>query len=321
MNNKYDMMETLRTIKNDPELTASQKYFLVTCVMSADNKTGKVKNSQENLAHYAQINFKTVSKWLNKHPEVMKYFISKKRGRMLDLWFVPVTLEVSLHDTRPSKMREELDNTPSEMEYSEDDESNTPPEMEEQTVTDELQSDTPSEIPNTPSEVEPSTSSSTLSSTNAPAAQDFVDDSLAKEDDDISLVVIDDASPLLEVNDAVPSLPVVEVTPGDDVEKDAPAASEDEHDDDYWLNYDPFDEPAKVVLEIEKPSGNGGVPDNIMNILNNSDNVEEAVRLYLDPEFRADRAEDDEMRAAWARDYAYQPKNAMAVTNSHDDEW
>ena len=149
---KFDLMNTQSTIQNDPDLTASQKAFLFVAARCTNNDNSKVKNSQENLAHYAQINFKTVSKWLTKHEEVRKYFIMKKRGRMLDLWFKEeVPLTARLFDTLPSRLRDEASNTPSEVEY--------------QTVTEQSQSDTPSEIPNTPSEVEPSTLTSTSSST------------------------------------------------------------------------------------------------------------------------------------------------------------
>jgi hypothetical protein len=166
LNMKFDLMNTQKTIQNDPDLTPAQKGFLFVASRCTDNNTAKVKNSQENLAHYAQINPKTVSKWLTQHEEVKKYFVSKKRGRMLDLWFKE-EVETSgwLKDTLPSKLRDEAPETPSEMDYqtvAEQSQSDTPSEM----------TDTPSEIPNTPSEmtdtpseVEPSTITSTLSST------------------------------------------------------------------------------------------------------------------------------------------------------------
>ena len=256
----YDLMATQRTILNDPELTPAQKGFLWTCTLRADNKTGKVRDSQENLAHYSRVNFKTVSNWINNFPAVNKYFRTKKRGRMLDLWFINVNLEVSLYDTRPSKIREELDNTPSEMEYPEENGANTPSDMEYQTVANSSQSvtpseipNTPSEIPNTPSEMEPSTCSSTVSSTDdAPAA--LVDSSLLDSKEDGLNDVVD--TPLIEVSES--PFVLSEEVPLNDVEdspltdKEEDAAVDVETDEIDWDAFDAFADYTPEVDDTQK---------------------------------------------------------------------
>lgn len=163
------------------------------------------------------------------------------------------------------------------------------------------------------------TVTNTLKNTPPAAAESVISDS--KEDvDDSPLLVVNEDSPLSVVTDS--AFDVVKSDAPDDVESSAPAALEDEHDDDYWLNYDPFDETETKVQLNTKPSENGGVPEDIMNILEQSDNLEESLRLYLDPEFRSDRAETNETRAGWARDYAWQPKRAnKTVDSSFGDEW
>jgi len=158
--------------------------------------------------------------------------------------------------------------------------------------------------------VEPSTSSSTLSSTNDTPPAAAQDSSIfdSKERDDVTpLVVIDE--PSFASKNGEPAFDVVE-------KNDTPAAPDDDEID--WDAFDAFaDYTPEDTVPNQKPAENAGIPENIMNILRDADNVDEAVRLYLDPEFQNGR--EDHLRADMAVCKVYQPK--AVATPSFDEEW
>lgn len=115
MSNKFDVLGTMRAIRDDESLSTAQAAILLCAVLRTDNSTMKVKYSLEGLAVDAKCNEKTVRRAMQ-DPEVLKYFSKVERNsRRVDLWFNQVddiaghcvqvaglSVPVAGHSVRPS---------------------------------------------------------------------------------------------------------------------------------------------------------------------------------------------------------------------------
>ena len=91
--NKFDVLGTMRAIRNDKTLTATQAHLLMCAVLRTDNGTCHVRYSIEGLAEDGNVSYKT-AKTAFQQSEVRKYFVKEVRSkRQVDLWFYPAPIE------------------------------------------------------------------------------------------------------------------------------------------------------------------------------------------------------------------------------------
>jgi hypothetical protein len=87
----FDVLGTMRAIRNDKELSSTEALLLMCAVLRTDNKTRKVRYSLEGLADDAKVNRKTATR-VFQGEEVLKYFSKVVRNkRVVDLWFTDVS--------------------------------------------------------------------------------------------------------------------------------------------------------------------------------------------------------------------------------------
>lgn len=88
--NKFDILGTMRAIRNDEALSTTQAHLLMCAVLRADNSSCKVKYSIEGLAKDANVSERT-ARYAFQAPEVLKY-MAKVEGktRAKNMWFRPI---------------------------------------------------------------------------------------------------------------------------------------------------------------------------------------------------------------------------------------
>lgn len=83
----FDVLGTMRAIRNDEGLTSTQLALLMCAVLRTDNATGHVRYSIELLAQDANVSYRT-AKTVFQDEEVLRYFKKVVRTRRtVDFWF------------------------------------------------------------------------------------------------------------------------------------------------------------------------------------------------------------------------------------------
>ncbi|MEL5958053.1 hypothetical protein AADR41_25400 [Streptomyces sp. CLV115] len=97
---KFDVLGTMRAIRDDKSLSTTQKAFMFAAVLRTDNKSCKVRMSLEGLAEDVKSSSKTAYRVFAKENEnVLRYFSKVERNsRSVDLWFHPLPDTVSVID-------------------------------------------------------------------------------------------------------------------------------------------------------------------------------------------------------------------------------
>lgn len=91
----FDVLGTMRALRNDKSLTTTQLALLMCAVLRTDNDSMKVRSSLELLAKDANCSEKT-ARTAFKQPEVLKYFSKVDRQtRSINLWFHPTPVMVT----------------------------------------------------------------------------------------------------------------------------------------------------------------------------------------------------------------------------------
>lgn len=100
MSAKFDVLGTMRAVREDDGLTASQKALLVFAALRTNNGDGKVRASLELIADDAGLSRKTAHRAFGEdQSEVLKYFSRVERSRRrVDIWF-------NLHPERDTESR------------------------------------------------------------------------------------------------------------------------------------------------------------------------------------------------------------------------
>lgn len=98
---RFDVLGTMRTVRADEKLSASQKAMIVFAALRANNDDGKVRASLELIADDAGLSRKTAYRAFGEdQPEVLKYFRQVERSRRrVDLWFHLNPGEIPERDT------------------------------------------------------------------------------------------------------------------------------------------------------------------------------------------------------------------------------
>ncbi|MFI6243955.1 hypothetical protein ACIBEF_29225 [Micromonospora sp. NPDC050795] len=87
--NEFDVLGTMRAVRGDVELSATEKAMVVFAALRTNNGDGKVRASLEMIAEDAGLSRKTAHRAFGEdRPEVLKYFRQVERSRRrVDLWF------------------------------------------------------------------------------------------------------------------------------------------------------------------------------------------------------------------------------------------
>ncbi|MGC5381245.1 hypothetical protein ACPXB1_22495 [Micromonospora sp. DT68] len=104
----FDVLGTMRTVRADEKLSASQKAMIVFAALRTNNADGKVRASLEMIADDAGLSRKTAHRAFGEdQPEVMKYFRQVERTRRrVDLWFNLRPDRVAERDTKSHSQNE-----------------------------------------------------------------------------------------------------------------------------------------------------------------------------------------------------------------------
>ncbi|MFY1687285.1 hypothetical protein [Plantactinospora sp. WMMB782] len=105
---EFDVLGTMRAVREDEKLTASQKALLVFTALRTNNGDGKVRASLELIADDAGLSRKTAHRTFgDDQPEVLKYFRQVERSRRrVDLWFHLQPDQVAERDTESHSQTE-----------------------------------------------------------------------------------------------------------------------------------------------------------------------------------------------------------------------
>jgi hypothetical protein len=89
-------LHMLRRIRDDHQLTSTEKLVFMSAVLRTDNATGRVRASQEALAEDANLTRRTVGKVLRSEAAA-RYFLAIHEGRQLNLtWTPPVDMGTNM---------------------------------------------------------------------------------------------------------------------------------------------------------------------------------------------------------------------------------
>lgn len=101
----FDVLGTMRAIRDDEALTTAQAHFLVCAVLRTNNKSLKVRYSLEGLARDSGLGYSTVRRFM-RDAAVTKYFSKVERSsRTVGIWFplTPLTMSAHSEHSAPSE--------------------------------------------------------------------------------------------------------------------------------------------------------------------------------------------------------------------------
>ena len=108
----FNPLGMLRRIRDDHDLTSTQKLVLTCAALRTDNSTGRVRASQEDLARDSGLSRQTVNNALHNNRVSHYLTLTKVNRRRVDLdWTTSVSTETTLTDSVSSRVSSRVSST------------------------------------------------------------------------------------------------------------------------------------------------------------------------------------------------------------------